>query len=269
MDILTHTLSGIAVGTVAASFVQMKGKPTMFILFISGLGGALPDIDAISMWSKFDSTIGAFFKLPHTGRVIYGEKFWYSHHAFMHSILAPLIIASIAILLSYLLRYKTIIIRTKDIIQYVKSKSIYFLSFVLAFTMHLLEDMPTPASVWGGVNFFWPSSSYIGGLGKIWWWNNYDIFLIVVVIITLNLLFSLVGKFLKRNTKYITTSVFVCGFLLSMYQINTRGYDFAYTGNTSKYNTFEEQSKHIQKQILGEKLFNLMVKFDNKLAFYF
>jgi hypothetical protein len=39
------------------------------------------------------SSFGQWFNLSHSGRVIYGEKFWYSHHAFFHSIVASLLLA--------------------------------------------------------------------------------------------------------------------------------------------------------------------------------
>jgi hypothetical protein len=57
--------------------------------------------------------------------------------------------------------------------------------------------MPTPASTWGGVNFFWPFKTYIGGTGHIWWWNNYDIFLIVVAVIIINLIMAIVQNYRK------------------------------------------------------------------------
>ena len=59
-------------------------------------------------------------------------------------------------------------------------------------------------TVWNGVNFFWPSKYYIGGTGDIWWWNNYDIFLIVLSVVLTNtvILLSapLIGKKIKNTT---------------------------------------------------------------------
>ena len=135
--------------------------------------------------------------------------------------------------------------------------------------MHLLEDMPTPASVWGGVNLFFPSSSYVGGFGNIWWWNNYDLVLIIVAVILLNLLVSLGPKAYRRLKSKASVAIFTLGFLLSIYQINTRSVNFAYTGFTNDYNKMEQQSKDIQKNILGEKLYNIMESIDNKIPLYF
>jgi hypothetical protein len=63
------------------------------VIGFSGLGGALPDFDAISLWSGFDKTFGKLFNLSNSGEVIYFSKFWYSHHGFLHSILASVILA--------------------------------------------------------------------------------------------------------------------------------------------------------------------------------
>ncbi len=101
MDILSHSLSGVAFGTVIASFTDKGFKRKAGVVLLSGFGGALPDIDAISLWSKFDTTIGHFFGLAHSGNEIYFSKFWYSHHGAMHSLLvAGIVTLIIGILLS-------------------------------------------------------------------------------------------------------------------------------------------------------------------------
>ena len=58
MDIITHTLSGVATGTVVMSFSPKGYKAKLGILSISGFGAALPDLDAISLWSRFDNLFG-------------------------------------------------------------------------------------------------------------------------------------------------------------------------------------------------------------------
>ena len=161
MDILSHTLTGIAIGTIAAAVSNGSWKQKITIILIGGLGGSLPDFDAISLWSKFDSTIGTALNLSHSGNQIYFGKFWYSHHAALHSLLALFLFILLSILLSVRLKISKIAALLS------KQKHFYF-SFSLGFVFHLLEDMPAPASVWGGVNFFFPSNEYIGGFGKIW-----------------------------------------------------------------------------------------------------
>jgi len=129
--------------------------------------------------------------------------------------------------------------------------------------------MPTPASTWGGINFFYPSKSYTGGTGDIWWWNNYDIFLIVVFIIIINLSLSLFHKFIRFDLRKLTIGVFILGFSLIFFQIKTRNFDFAYTGYTKNFQKFEAKSKEIQKEILGDRLYRIMENFDNKLKLNF
>jgi membrane-bound metal-dependent hydrolase YbcI (DUF457 family) len=266
MDIISHTLSGIAVGTLVASFSKLGAKHKASIILIGGLGGALPDFDAISLWSKFDAVIGVLFNLNHSGSQIYFGKFWYSHHGAFHSLFTPLFLLTL---------FTVIIALKKRWFAYVKFKNgvikykLQYLAFFFGFTVHLLEDMPTPASVWGGVNLFFPSSNYVGGFGNIWWWNNYDLVLIIVAVILLNILIGLIStKHFSLKIKS-TLGIFTLGVSLFIFQINTRPIDFAYDGFENDYNKMEEQSKNIQKDILGENLYGIMEAIDNKIPLYF
>lgn len=268
MDILTHALSGMAVATCAATFVKGKALRKAKIILTGTLGGMLPDIDAMSMWSRFDSTFGSLFHLSHSGRVIYGSKLWYSHHAFFHSLLASLLIGALLILSVYLVR--SIMSRKHpDLCIFIKNHFIYFAVFVLGYWAHLAGDLPTPASVWGGIAFLWPSGDYLGGSGKIWWWNNYDIFLLIACCIVINLTIPAIVKQVRDRAKLFTTLVLSVTLILILVQINTRQYNYAYTGNTSKYAEMEQNSKKEQERILGKKLYRLMDKFDRSLKFYF
>jgi len=270
MDILTHTLSGIAVGTVVLNFSNRGLVDKLKITLISGFAAALPDIDAISLWSKFDSTIGAFFNLSQSGKEIYSAKLWYSHHAFFHSAFAGVLFSLILALIIYGIEKIFKKSKNGNLIKSIKNNKLLLIGFVVAYLIHLFEDMPTPASTWGGVNFFWPLKSYIGGTGDIWWWNNYDIFLIVVSIIIINLIFSLIkNQFIRLNIKRITIAVFVLGFVFVFIQIKNRDYDFSYSQHTKQYQKYEDKSKEIQKEILGEKLYKIMEKMDNKMKVYF
>ena len=51
MDIISHSLTGLAVGTVCAHFSKDTWRNKVVILCASTLGGALPDLDALSLWS--------------------------------------------------------------------------------------------------------------------------------------------------------------------------------------------------------------------------
>jgi len=155
MDIISHTLTGVAVGTVVSSLSQQNWIRRISIVLFGGFGGALPDLDAISLWSKFDTTIGEYLNLSNRGSDIYFGKLWYSHHAAFHSLLAPLILSIICLAVFALFKRAMSFSQLKENIS---SNKLTYLAFNLGFVFHLLEDMPTPASVWGGVNLFFPSS---------------------------------------------------------------------------------------------------------------
>ena len=266
MDIVSHTLTGIAVGTVAATVSNSSWKSKGLIILTGGLGGALPDLDAISLWSKFDSTIGSLLRLNHSGKEIYFGKFWYSHHAALHSLVAPIILILFATTLNVLIRRE---FKVLDILERLTRNRFLILAFFFGFLFHLLEDMPTPASVWGGVNLFFPSSKYVGGFGHIWWWNNYDLFLIIFSVIILNLIVNVVpARYYNLKVKS-SLSVFLIGSALFLIQINTRTVDFSYNGHTVNYNHLESQSKKIQRDILGDTLFEIMTDIDNKIPLNF
>lgn len=268
MDILTHTLSGVAVATCVATFAKTKFSQKAKTIFAGALGATLPDIDAISMWSRFDSTFGKLFGLSHSGRMIYGSKLWYSHHAFFHSIIASIVIILFFISLLYVIRR----IKKGDSVSFLdfcRTYSIYIIAFILGYWTHLLGDIPTPSSVWGGVGAFWPSKNYIGGTGHIWWWNNYDIFLLIVFCIIINLTVPFISKYIRSKSKVFTTSVFAITLILTLVQINTRKFDYAYEGNSTKYAEMEQNSKEEQKRILGSKLYNSMYKLDKAIRINF
>lgn len=269
MDIITHTLSGVAVGTGISTFSTKGLKSQVYVILLSGFGGFLPDFDAISLWTKFDKLFGKLFGLTHTGKEIYFSKFWYSHHGFFHSLLASLIISFLIGILLYLVKNIFIKSYNENLIGVFKNHKVIFSGIILGFILHLFGDMPTPSCVWGGVDLFWPSKTYIGGTGEIWWWNNYDIFLIIVGIILINLLIILSKQYLKIDIRKLTISLFLAGSILIFGQIKNRGFDFNYNGYTSNFNLYEQKSKEIQKRILGNRIYGLMVKFDKKIRMNF
>lgn len=266
MDLLTHTLTGLAAGTVIASFSKER-KHQLCIVMVSTFGGALPDFDAISLWSGFDSTAGAFFNLSESGHDIYYGKHAYSHHGALHSItlavMLPLIFMLVRLLFGGLTdfwaRFKSRLAQRK----------LHLVGFSTGFTLHLLEDMPTPSSSWGGVNFFWPSSEYIGGWGKIWWWNNYDLFLLVVCVVFINLTILAFRRMIKVPTRYLTSAVFVIFTLLFLNQISNRNTDFNSREYKVDYPNREAFSKKQQRDILGDRLYHLMERFDDAIKLSF
>ena len=268
MDILSHTLTGTAVGTVVASFSNDKDQHPLWIILIASFGGALPDFDAISLWSKFDEVFGKLWFLNHTGKEIYFGKYWYSHHAALHSITFAILLPFSFLSTRYLLKNRKDFV-LKGISSYLNSKKLLIIAFSIGFTFHLLEDMPTPYCVWGGVRMFFPVSTYYGGFGKIWWWNNYDIFLLIISVILLNSILLITQSFFKLHVRKLCVSIFALGAIISVYQINTRDFDFNYVNHTKEYQTYELKSKEIQQKILGETLYNIMLEFDNSISLNF
>lgn len=269
MDILTHITSGIAFGTVAAGFSKGSFKDNAILLALGGIGAALPDLDAISLWSKFDSTLGSFFGLEHPGRFIYSATFWYSHHGFLHSLVAGLLWGCLLGLGLYLIKNHFWNLSVNGLFKSVKAKRWWLISFMAGYFLHLLEDLPTPGGSWHGINLLWPSSAYTGGTGQIWWWNNYDLFLIVLGIILLNLLLLLLCKLIKIQAGKLTVLIFLAGFMAITIQISTRHFNFNYTGPVNHYREYEAKSKQIQKEILGEQLFRWMTTLDNTMKINF
>lgn len=262
MDILTHTLSGLAAGTVMAGFSSRGWRNRTAIVLFSGLGGALPDIDAISMWSKFDATLGKWFGLAHTGQEIYSAKLWYSHHSFMHSLLAAFVFALLIGLLFYIFGKRK---SSESLAKVFYNKRLLLMGFISGFLVHLFQDMITPASSWGGVRLFFPSMTYIGGTGNIWWWNNYNLFLIVAGVLVVNVLLLLLWRSKRRGVWKYTTSVFLIGCILFVWQVKRVDYNF----NGKKYQECEKKSKEMQREMLGERVYRFMEKFDNSMKFYF
>lgn len=252
MDLLTHTLSGIAVGS-AIGIRTKSFKPFV----IGAIGGALPDIDAISLWSKFDGTIGSWCALSSSGHDIYFGKYWYSHHAFMHSLAAACLFGFLLYAISHFF-YKS------------KNAAAYGLAMFCGFTMHLLGDMPTPGSTWDGIALLWPSAHYAGGSGDVWWWNNYDVFLITLLVVAVNTCLYIINKYLLSKSTYkVALLFFVAAFCLAFYQIKTRNYDFDYTGFSTDFGVKEQKSLEIQRNILGDKWFGYMQYLDSHVKIYF
>lgn len=268
MDILIHTFSGIAVASTIAHLVPAEEKRSLSIIGIGALGGALPDFDAISLWSKFDDTIGTWLQLADNGRNIYFNTFPYSHHGAMHSLVFPLLLVTLVWLFSALVsRVRGRSVSTLS--SKWKRNKWHIITFVAAYFLHVLEDLPTPGSVWGGVNLWWPTDTWVGGYGYIWWWNNYDLFLIICGIIALNVMLLVIRKMSKRSLSKMALVVFFAGISLGVKQIATRGYDFDYEGFSTDYSTMEQKSKDVQREILGETVYFWMEEFDNHVPLNF
>ena len=266
MDILIHTLSGTATAAFIATLSNSNTKGKLLMVLLGAFAGALPDIDAISLWSKFDGTLGKWLHLSHSGSQIYFGKFWYSHHGFFHSLFAAALFAFVFVSIR-----NTIYSKEKWAI-YLKQKQtkLLFAVFFFSYVSHLVGDLPTPGAVWGGVRLFFPFDIYVGGYGTTWWWNNYDVFLTLLTSTILLLLsISLEDKFLINDLIKLGAAIYICGVALSFYYATHHSISFAYSGNTSRYAYYERISKIDQRDRLGMKLAVFMNKIDKKLPFYF
>jgi inner membrane protein len=268
MDIITHALSGVALSTVWAAFSEKPIWKKGIIICCGAIGGIFPDIDAISLWSKFDQIVKPFFHLTQTGREIYFGNYWYSHHNFMHSLFSAFLFTMIMALLFYCWeRYGTKNLQLKRMIL---QKSTYLAAFFGGYVMHLFGDLPTPGHTWGGIKLLWPSHIPFGGTGQIWWWNNYDLFLLIIGCCTINIGFIVVSHIYKRPViKLLPALLFFVTFGMVLYQIQHRPVNFAYNGYTKHFDEYEQKSLTIQKAILGKQLYAYMVSLDHHLKIVF
>jgi hypothetical protein len=268
MDILTHTVTGLAIGSLVVNLLpsHQPVKRNLSILLFGMLGGAFPDIDAISLWSGFDAHFGKWF--AHSGKEIYSGHWWYSHHGFFHSVVAAVLTG---LLLSWLIyAVRRIFRREKTFYNFWKTyhRPIFY-TFLFAAFAHLLCDCVTPASTWGGVRMWAPLPVYTGGWGDVWWWNNYDIFLIVTACFFVNLVWMGVCAWSKRQSGTIPVLFAVATIVFMSVQMHDRQTDYAYEGAATNYQQLEEASKKEQQRILAPAIYQRMEQLDRWLPFNF
>jgi hypothetical protein len=116
---------------------------------------------------------------------------------------------------------------------------------------------------------FFPLHTYIGGWGNVWWWNNYDLFLILVLCCAINIAWLFITLRKHTRTRTVPVVVTLAAFVWMTVQISSRRTDYAYEGHTVRYTEMEAASKTEQQRILGPKLYRLMEKFDKALPFFF
>jgi len=260
LDILTHTLSGMAAGTVCASLSKRSFGQRALIVLAGTVAGVIPDLDVISLWSGFDETFGKWFGVSVPGREIYFGKFWYSHHAITHSIFGS-VVCSLFLALLMLFRKS----------NRKRFAWIYPISFFLGYQMHLWGDTPTPGSRWEGIMYWYPSSEYIGGWGLTWWWNNYDVFLLLALCIVLNWFVAIARNWIKITwIKFVPTVIFSLCVLTAVISLLNRGDSFNYESyERTSFRDFEQRSLDRQREILGEDLYQMMRNFDESINLNF
>lgn len=266
MDILTHSLSGAMAATAIA---PLCGKPkcrTLWVIGSGGVGAVMPDIDVITRWSGFDATIGRWFDLSRSGRAIYHANLWYSHHNFCHSLVAGVLFTLIMAMAIFLIT-KGFALR-RGAANSLNAWWVYPAAFFLGFCMHLAGDLPTPGSTWHGIKLFWPHAGPVGGFGYIWWWNNYDIFLLLLAGCSVNLMLIFLNNVIKiRSLKVVPLLLCMVVIGAAVFQIAHRPVRFSDSGGG--WAEREGQSLIVQRQILGDQLHRIMLEMDRQLPFPF
>lgn len=263
MDIVTHVLSGIAVGTVAASVSGKDISGKGYILLCGAVGAALPDVDALTRWSGFDNTLGRWLNLGERGRDIYFAGHWYSHHNATHSILAGITAAAALLGFAYFI-HRLSAKKKAPWPGFVKEKAPYAAALFLGYMAHLAGDLPTPSSTWGGIRLFWPLGVMVGGWGRIWWWNNYDIFLLIYLCCMVNVVLLLALRPRGKNMKVLPAIVLAVTLAAVAYQIKTRPASSA-SGDRS-HRSMEAYSLKLQRDMLGGAVYGSMKSLDDALA---
>lgn len=261
MDIFSHTVSGLAAAAALLPVVKPKPAQVPLVLLTGALAGALPDFDAIAMWGGYDATIGKWFAIPYSGRDIYFNQLWYSHHGVTHSLLGLGFFTGV-----FLLIMRVCLPGRKR-----KWNWTYAGPFALAYFMHILEDMPTPGSVWEGVMLFCPIDCWVGGTGNIWWWHNYDLFLLFLGSFVINVLVFCVGRWVPVLNKAKVT-LYVYGVMLALcaVQIARRDYDYDYVDYTENdYDAKDEEAIRFQREVLGDDLTDYMLEINRALPLPF
>ncbi len=270
MDVLTHTLSGLAAGTAVSSFtVKERAILRSLPVMLAGmLGGFMPDLDAMSLWSRFDKLFASWHGLNATGKEIYFGRYTLSHHGAMHSMFAGIAWSVLFLALAWGIRY--LFMKENNTAQAISPYVPAAVALFAGYCMHLLGDLPTPGYVWGGIRLWWPASSTSGGLDLIWWWNNYDIFIVVLCAVTANLALCAAAGFSKRRfIKFMPAAVLVLMIATSGFMVYCRQYKYNYTSFRKQFADMESKSIEEQRRILGDRLFGIMAAIDRRLPFNF
>jgi membrane-bound metal-dependent hydrolase YbcI (DUF457 family) len=265
MDLLTHGMAGGLGGTAVGLGLRGGHARVFSALTLGAIGGALPDLDAITRSSGFDAGLGRLLHLP-PGRVIYGGTWWYSHHHFTHSLVAA---GGASLLCAAVLGIDRLGRGPGG--EGERNAAVWVLpSCLLAgFLLHLAGDLVTPASVWGGIQLFWPAERMVGGWGWTWWFHNYDVFLTQCAGLVLVLLSSLVPRHRPVLARLLPLSVLTLALAGSTALLATRAHDFAYRGHASDYQALEDASLEEQRRVLPVSWYSAMRALSEYLPFPF
>ncbi len=265
MDIFTHVLAGAVTGGCAA--LMIRGAPAQLGAALSwgALGGFLPDIDAASRVPGFDESVGRLFGLP-PGSEVYAGSAWYSHHHFTHSLLAGL---GAALLLAGLLGLERLLAGPGHEGRRNIRIGMAPAALLGGFVMHLVGDLVTPGSVWGGIQLLWPLETMVGGWGWAWWFNNYDLFLLQLAGLLGLGLVSLVPRSSPWLARLLPAGLLALLLTASFLLLQLRQQDYAYRGHARDYQALEAASLMDQRRILPPELVQLMIQLDEAMPLPF
>lgn len=264
MDAVTNVLLGIFAGLIVAGWNRSRPAQRLKLILIGVIGATLPSVDEITLWAGFDEYIAPIFQLDTPGHILYFSKVWYGHQGFFHSLLAAAL-CSLLIGLVLSTWYYYIERGTSTWQAAFRYMGIYMATTALGFCLHLCGDLVAPGGPWEGIRLFYPLDQYVGGWGLTWWWNNYDLDLIILLSISICAIFLHTAHPLKKGFRMMPTLVLGCCMLTISWQLSQRSFDF----NVDSYVAREAASKHIQRQVLGESVTQWMEWIDRRLPVYF
>jgi hypothetical protein len=141
----------------------------------------------------------------------------------------------------------------------------YTIAFALAYLLHLAGDLISPSGIWGGMALFFPAKQYVGGWGLVWWWNNYDLLVILLLCIVFNLAMTFGLPMRSEASQRPPVFMFCLALLWISLQVSRRETDF----NGQNFVTNETLSHEFQESVLGAPVYHQMRKVDEALPFGF
>ncbi|MDX1906617.1 MAG: metal-dependent hydrolase [Bacteroidia bacterium] len=262
MDIVNNIVAGCLGASFIASATPARPARQIKIILSGIIGGIFPDIDGLSLMTSADSWCRTLLGIS-------GENLYFGHHAlshlgFFHSLMGLVVCTLGAGLLTSWIYFQPMR-HAASFVAAFRYLLVYIVAFGLGYVLHLAGDLAGPAGIWGGVRLFFPYEAYVGGWGHLWWWNNYDIFLILAFACILNLGFMLRYRAGSRLLARVSALTVCLALILAVVQVVHRGEAF----NEGSFSYREEYSRQVQQQILGPGLYHWMEELDYRLPVLF
>jgi hypothetical protein len=223
-------------------------------------GALFADIDSLSVW-PWERWLGFPLFDPDAAAQVYASHRWYAHQAFSHSLLGMFLITlSFWVASSGL--HSRLFHRAPRFGSSFAYLAPYWAGWGIGYVLHLAEDLFTPAGPWGGIALAFPSDQYIGGWGWVWWWNNYDIQLILLAAFAVHALMIFWSPVGKKGVRLFPVFVMLLASTWIGLQIHRRHYDF----NRLNFTANEQFSHRFAQDALGENLYQAFYALDRKVS---